>query len=200
VDAINVIAKFIVDTTYEKLPIDTVEVVKKQIMDSVAVALAGSTQAGISELRDIVKDWNGKEESTIWVYGDKLPCVSTAQVNATMIHALDWDDTHDTAVLHPSVATLPTGLAIAERLGRIIDGKKLITALVLGNELSTRLCLATTVSMFERGWHYTTLHGCFSAAAVAGKLLGLNQEKLVNAFGLAYHQASGIYSASMMVV
>jgi 2-methylcitrate dehydratase PrpD len=45
--------------------------------------------------------------------------------------------------------------------------------------------------MFERGWHYTTLHGNFSATAVAGKLLGLEVNKMINAYGLAYHQAGG---------
>ncbi len=189
-DAIYSLARAIIDTHYGKLPPDVVEITKKQILDSLGVGLAGSTGAGVTELVKIVKDWGGKKESSIWVYGDKLPCITAAQVNATMIHALDFDDTHDAAVLHPSAAVVPTGLAIAERLGGI-NGKKLITAVALGVDLSSRLCLATTVPMTEGGWHFTALHGGFGAAAVAGKLLELDEEALVNAFGIAYHQAGG---------
>ncbi|GAI02741.1 unnamed protein product, partial [marine sediment metagenome] len=175
-DAIYTLAQATADISYEKLPADVVEVTKKQILDSLAVALAGSTAPGIGELIEIVKDWGGKKESSLWVYGGKLPCVSAAQANATMIHAWDFDDTHDAAVLHPSATVVPTGLAIAERLGGV-DGKKLITAVALGVDISSRLCLATIVPMVERGWHFTALHGGFGAAAVAGKLLGLDEER-----------------------
>jgi 2-methylcitrate dehydratase PrpD len=41
------------------------------------------------------------------------------------------------------------------------------------------------------GWHLTPLFGYMSAAAVAGRILGLDEENLVNAMGIAYHQCSG---------
>jgi 2-methylcitrate dehydratase PrpD len=41
------------------------------------------------------------------------------------------------------------------------------------------------------GWHLTALYGYFAAAGVAGRLLGLDEDKLVNALGIAYHQCSG---------
>jgi len=189
-DAIYALAKNITDINYEKLPGEVVEATKRLIMDSLAVALAGSAEAGVNELVDIFGDWGGKEESSVWVYGGKLPCISAAQVNAVMIHALDYDDTHDAAVLHTGVVAVPVALAIAERIGGV-DGRKIITAVALAVDLAARLCLANTVSMFDRGWHYTTLHGNFNAAAAAGKLLELDEETLVSAFGLAYHQAGG---------
>jgi len=41
------------------------------------------------------------------------------------------------------------------------------------------------------GWHLTSLYGVFAAAAITGRLLGLGPDKMVDALGLAYHQASG---------
>jgi 2-methylcitrate dehydratase PrpD len=41
------------------------------------------------------------------------------------------------------------------------------------------------------GWHPTTLLGHFGAAAVAGKIMKLDEERMTNALGLAYHQAGG---------
>jgi len=189
-DAIYTLAGNIIDTNYENLPAEVVKATKRLFMDGLGVGLAGSAEAGVSELIDIVRDWDGRKESTVWVYGDRLPCVSAAQANATMIHALDYDDTHDVAILHASSVAVPTALAIAEKLGGV-DGKRLITAVALAVDLAARLCLANKVSVFDRGWHYTVLHGNFSAAAIAGKLLGLDEETLVSAFGLAYHQAGG---------
>jgi len=189
-DVIYTLAGNIIDTNYENLPAEVVKATKRLFMDGLGVGLAGSAEAGVSELIDIVRDWDGKKESTVWVYGDRLPCVSAAQANATMVHALDYDDTHDVAILHASSVAVPTALAIAEKLGGV-DGKRLITAVALAVDLAARLCLANKVSVFDRGWHYTVLHGNFSAAAIAGKLLGLDEETLVSAFGLAYHQAGG---------
>jgi 2-methylcitrate dehydratase PrpD len=190
VDKIYPIAKNIIETTYEKLPPDVVEITKRLIMDTLAVSLCGSAETGVNELLDIFKNWGGKEESTVWVYGGKLPCINAAQINATMVHASDYDDTHDPSPLHAGVVAVPTAWAVAEMLGGI-DGKKVITAVALAADFTVRLCMACKISMFDSGWHYTTLHGNFNAAAVAGKLLGLDEEKLISAFGLAYHQAGG---------
>ena len=189
-DKIYAIAKNIIETTYEKLPPDVVEVTKKLIMDTLAVSLCGSAEAGVKELLDIFNHWGGKGEGTVWVYGGKLPCISAAQVNATMVHASDFDDTHDPSPIHTGVVAVPTALAFAEMLGGI-DGKKIITSIALAADFAVRLCMACKISMFDSGWHYTTLHGNFNAAAVAGKLLGLDEERLISAFGLAYHQAGG---------
>jgi len=189
-DVIYTLAGNIIDTNYENLPAEVVKATRRLFMDGLGVGLAGSAEAGVSELIDIVRDWDGRKESTVWVYGDRLPCVSAAQANATMIHALDYDDTHDVAILHASSVAVPTALAIAEKLGGV-DGKRLITAVALAVDLAARLCLANKVSVFDRGWQYTAIHGNFSAAAITGKLLGLDKETLVSAFGLAYHQAGG---------
>ncbi len=194
-DKIYAIARNIIGTTYEKLPIEVVEVTKKLIMDTLAVSLCGSAEAGVKELVEIFKGWGGKEQSTLWVFGDRLPSISAAQANATMAHASDYDDTHDPSPIHTGVVAVPTALAIAE-IGEKIDGRKLITAVALAADLAVRLCMACKITMVESGWHYTTLHGNFNAAVVAGKLLGFDEETLVNTFGLAYHQAGGNLQAT----
>lgn len=129
----------------------------------------------------------GKESSSILVYGGKLPPQSAALVNATMAHALDFDDTHDKAVLHAGVSTVPVALAVGEYLGNV-SGKDLITAIALGIDVVSRMGLATKSWI---GWIFTALYGFFGAATVAGKLIGLDRGQLLNALGIAYAQASG---------
>jgi 2-methylcitrate dehydratase PrpD len=51
--------------------------------------------------------------------------------------------------------------------------------------------LATTQSIHEGGFMFTPLYGYFGSAAAAAKILGLDEGEVVNAFGIAYAQASG---------
>ncbi len=66
-----------------------------------------------------------------------------AFANGAMVHVLDYDDTLDDAITHPTAVTLPAALAIAERVGKV-SGKELITAVTLGIDLHVRMSLAIT--------------------------------------------------------
>jgi 2-methylcitrate dehydratase PrpD len=188
-DAAYLFAKNLVVTNYDDIPRDVVEATKKQTLDILGVALAGSSKPGVKELLELITEWGGKEESTIFCSGQKVPAPHAAQMNATMGHAPDYDDTHDTAIIHPSVVAVPTCLAVAEHRGKL-SGREFITAAALGIDMICRLGLATT-SPLKAGWHLTTLNGCMTAAGVAGRILGLDENGIVNAIGIAYHQSCG---------
>ena len=190
--AINDFIKHFVRTKYEDIPAAAVESVKKEVLDSLATALGGSTKPGVGELVDMVKEWGGNEQSTVIAYGIKCPAPNAAQVNGTMIHALDYDDGHQVALVHIGCVAVSTCFAVAERMGKV-SGKELITALALGGDFLARLGLASKPggSALSAGWHPTTLFGFLGAAAMAGKIMGLDEEKMINTIGLAYHQCGG---------
>lgn len=192
-DAAYALARNVVNTKFSSIPADTVVATKKQIMDTIGTALAGSRALGINLLVELIKDWGGKEESSIIGYGGKVPAIHAAQANASMAHALDYDDTHEGGRIHCSVAVVPTAFAMAERQGKV-DGREFITAVALGLDLSCRMARAVKLAHadhFQGGWHFTPLFGYFSATATAGRLLGLDEEKIVNALGIAFHQTAG---------
>ena len=191
-DATFLFAKNLANIRYEDLPKGVVEATKKQVLDLLGVALGGFSKPGPKELREIVRDWGGKEESSIIGCKQKVPAPNAAHVNATMAHALDYDDVHETAIMHSGVAVIPTCMAMGERKGNV-SGKEFITAIALGVDMMCRLALATTPGTrpLVTGWHLTTLYGFLGAAGTAGRMLGLNEEKMVNALGIAYHQCSG---------
>lgn len=194
--AINVFAQHLVKTRFEDLPHAAVAAAKQEILDSLATALGGSTSAGVKELVDIAKEWGGAPQSTIIGYGLKVPAPSAAQVNGTMIHALDYDDGHQVALVHIGCVAVSTAFAAAERmvsLGKKVSGKELITALALGADFDARMSLASKPggSVIDSGWHATTLFGFLTAAAIAGRIFSLDEDKMINAIGLAYHQAGG---------
>ncbi len=190
--AISQFIKHFTTLCYEDLPAAAVEAAKKEVLDSLATALGGSGKAGIKELVDMVKEWGGEKQSTIIAYGIKCPAPSAAQVNGTMIHALDYDDGHQAALVHTGCITVSTAFAVAERTGKV-SGKELITAIALGGDFMARLGLAGRPgkTALSSGWHPTTLLGHFGAAAIAGRIMGLDEDKMTNALGLAYHQAGG---------
>jgi 2-methylcitrate dehydratase PrpD len=120
--------------------------------------------------------------------GRRLPAPQAALLNASMGHALDFDDTHDGAgSIHPGISAVAAGLAVADSLGAV-GGKQFIRAVALGLDVSCRIALASTV---DRGWHRTACIGVFGAAVTAGLLLGLNAEQMHHALGIAYSHAAG---------
>jgi 2-methylcitrate dehydratase PrpD len=191
-DAIFDFVKNFTVTRYEDISGDAVEAAKREVVDSLATALGGSSQDGVGELVDMVKEWGGNQQSTIIAYGMKCPAPNAAQVNATMIHALDYDDGHPVALVHIGCVAVATCFAVAERMGGA-SGKDFITALALGADFLARLGLASRpeTSLITSGWHPTALYGYLGAAAMAGKIMRLDEEKMVNALGIAYHQCAG---------
>ncbi|MFC1908403.1 MmgE/PrpD family protein [Chloroflexota bacterium] len=185
--AISMFTKNIVEVNYNTLPTDVVAATKKQILDTLGVAVAGSMSENIRQVVDLVKDWGGKEESTILGYGGKVPCTNAALVNGWSAAVLDFDDFHDVDFIHTSREVVPATLAIAERKG-IINGKDFIVALVLGTDIAYRMARAALV---HRETGFLTVPNFFGVAAAAGKILGLDEDKLRNALGIALMQVSG---------
>ncbi|MFC1930481.1 MmgE/PrpD family protein [Chloroflexota bacterium] len=188
-DAAYSFAQNITNTRFEDIPHEALKAAKTSVLDSLGTALAAGTLAhGTSDLVQFVKEGGGKEESSIIGFGGKVPSWMAALANSTLAHSLDYDDSHEKAMTHGGVTMVPAGFAVAERLGKV-SGKNFLTAVVLGMDLTFRLSLATPKE--PRDWSPTGLYGFFGTAAVAGKLLGLNAERIQNALGIAYAQASG---------
>jgi 2-methylcitrate dehydratase PrpD len=191
-DASFSFARNFVNTKYEDLPPEAVEATKKEILDLLGVALGGASQPGAVHVCALVKEWGGKEESSIIGSKQKVPAPNAAQANATMAHTLDFDDVHEAAVMHPGIASIPVVMAVGEAQGNL-SGKEFITCTALGVDMMCRLALATTPgkSPIELGWHLTTLFGFLGAAATAARVMHLSEDKIVDAIGIGYHQSGG---------
>ena len=197
-DLASVIANNIVNLKYEDIPGEVTEVTKRCILDILGATIAGSTQGqGCQEIVELVKEWGGKEESTVLGFGVKAPCWMAAFANGATSHALDYDDAFDTGFLHATITTVPPALAIAERVGKV-TGKELITAVAAGNDLITRLGLALNKHPggYGRDWSPTSVFGRFSAAAACGRLLRLNETQMADALGIAFTQVAGTLQTS----
>jgi len=156
-------------------------------LDSLGCALAGSTAPGVAELAAQMRDWGGAPQATLIAFGGRLPPAAASLVNGTMIHARDFDDTHDIAGVHACASALPAALAVAEARGGV-PGREFLAAFIIGVEVACRLGLA--VERYK-GWHLTGICGAFGAAAAAARLIGLDARGTHMALGIALSQASG---------
>ncbi len=211
------LAAHAVETGYDRLPAATVAATKRDILDTFGCILGGSGAPGIDALYAMADHWGGREESTVLLRRRRLPAPQAALLNASMGHALDFDDTHDTAgSIHPGISVLAAALAVADTIGPVdtgrvdgpttgpvdrpttgpvdrpttgpVDGRRFIRAVALGLDVSCRIAQASTV---DRGWHRTACIGVFGAAVASGLLLGLDAEQMRHALGIAYSHAAG---------
>lgn len=186
----EMLVRNVVNVTFEDLPKEAVEATKKQVLDTLGTAVAGSRSNKMDQLANLIKEWGGKEESRIVVFGGKVPAPNAALVNGTLSCVLDYDDIHDLDGIHGSRAIVPAGFAIAERMSSV-SGKDFITAVAVGFDLAARLSRATMLH-FELGWDPSAACNFFGAAATVSKILGLDELGTTYALGIAYEQTCGL--------
>src|SRR5207302_10734082 len=115
-----------------------------------------------------------------------------ALANGAMGHALNYEDVYPGGG-HVGVVTFPAALAVAERRCGV-SGREFLAALAAGAEIAARLQVAVRRAHDgspEAKPQPTQMLGYFSAAASAGRVLGLGPDAMLSALGLALMQASG---------
>lgn len=178
------IARHITQTTYEDLPATTIAATKASLLDALGVMMAATTLGeGIQAFADLAIDAGGPAESVLIGRGRRVPMLMAALANGALAHAIDFEDGHDAAPVHPNAAQIPAALALVQGQG-IDDGRKLLTALAIGCDLSCRLGLALRTDPATLGWYPPPILGAFGALAACGKLIDLDERGIVDAMSL----------------
>ena len=176
------IARFAIGLSYSDLPEEVIHEVKRYLYDSIGCAYGGYHTKDVNIIRDIYSGMAGSEEATVIGFGDKLPAVNITLINSLMIRALDFNDIYwKEDPSHPS-DLIPAALAVGELVNASM--KDVIVAIVLAYEFEQRLCEFAVPGVRERKWHHATLTQ-FVSPIVAGKILRLNENQMVNAIGIS---------------
>jgi 2-methylcitrate dehydratase PrpD len=183
------LAAHAVDTPYESLPPTAIHAVRRCLVDAFGVALAGGGlgQAAPAFI-DMARACGSGPCKLIGLNLTAAPAVA-ALVNGALSHALDYEDTHDAGLVHPNGTALPAALAIAQLRGDV-SGPEFITAMAVATDITCRLGMAMGNVDTPRGWSIRPLLGTYGATAAAGRLLGLDAGQMVEAFALAFCQAT----------
>lgn len=122
-------------------------------------------------------------------FSRRLPLRDATQLNGVLTHGLDYDDTHMAGVLHLTVSVLPALFNMAAARGA--SGEAMLSAYVAGAESGARIASAVRSGFHGQGFHPTGLVGVFASALAVGKLIGLDEDQLVAAQGIALSMAGG---------
>jgi 2-methylcitrate dehydratase PrpD len=192
------VAGFIVRTTYQDIPLEAIKIAKRCLIDGTGVTLSGSTDKASLILREYLKNMGGKPESSLLGSKLKVPAPSAALANGASGHAHDFDDTQlshspdriSGLLTHPTTPVLAATFALGETMG--ISGKEFLTAFSLGFEVECKIAEAIHPIHYGKGYHTTGTIGAFGAAAAAGKILGLSEDKMRYTLGIVASMSAGI--------
>lgn len=179
---------------WEQVPEVTRASVRRELLDYFGASIAGRAAAGIPAWLKVLIDFGGRPDARV-MGGPRVPAPIAALCNGYFGHVLEFDDTHDEAVLHAGSAAIPAAFAAAGMRGEV-SGKELCEAVLLGVELTCRLGVATRLNLVEGGWIYTALLGHFGATLAAARLIDHRAHVLRNAFGIVYCLASGNHQST----
>lgn len=183
------LAKYIVDSKIDSIPDAIKHEAARALLNWCACAVGGARHETVDNALAAVKAFSGSPQASVLGRKEKLDILNAALLNGISSHVLDFDDTHVEAI-HPSAPVWPALLALAEWKG--VSGSDLIHAYILGVEVECRIGLSVVPEHYAIGWHITGTVGVFGAAAASGKILGLNEQQMTWALGIAATQSSGL--------
>jgi 2-methylcitrate dehydratase PrpD len=185
-------AGFALELDLDAVPDEVVEAAKLHVLDVIGCGLAAHGLGIAGEGRETMTELGGTAEATVIGLDVRLPAPNAAFANAMLCHGLDFDDTHSDSVAHVSTVVVPAAAALAEARGA--SGRELLTAIIAGNEIVTRIGMATPGAFHKRGFHPTAICGIFGATAAAARLGGLDAEQATSALGIVGSMASGLFA------
>src|SRR5664279_4120600 len=183
-----VLAQFASALKYEDIPQGTREYCKNILLDTLACAVAGHQGEETHQLAALASGLAQSNESSV-IGGDRLSLAGATMLNGFLVTAVTMCDVHRSTLTHITPEVMPPALAIAERDG--LSGRELLTALVAGCEVTTRIGISLDpVEFRKRGWHGPGVIGPFGSAAAVGRLRKFDAETMARAFGLAGSQSA----------
>lgn len=187
-------AEFILDTTWESLPVEVQRKARQALLDVLGATISGT----LTPISKITADYAASayrgDEATILLHGVRSTASGAAFANGYAASGIDIDDCARYTRGHPGAQLFPAALAVGEKVGA--SGKDLLAAMVVGYEIAHRTA---------RCWHdhHEIYQACGSwgsvaCAAVASKLMGKAKAKVEakeivkHALGIADYHAPNL--------
>jgi 2-methylcitrate dehydratase PrpD len=184
------LAQYVVEARGEDLPANVREQARRTLLNWLGCAIGGAHTPTVDKAVAALSPFSGKPEANLLGRREKLDILNAALINGISSHIFDYDDTHLKTIIHPAGPVASAILAFSQH--QPVTGAAFMNALVLGMETECRIGNAVYPSHYDMGWHITGSCGPFGAAVACGKLMGLDQERMLWALGLAGSQPVGL--------
>lgn len=183
------LSEYVVRTEFESIPDEVGEKAKEAILDMVGVSLYGSQHEVGEHIKSYVETMTTGDQTTL-LGGGKASPTGAALANGTFAHAVDYDDTFESIVIHPTGPVFAATLAMGEYVDA--TGRDILTGYIVGVEAAYRTGHSTYPSHYDNGWHSTGTVGTFGAAAAAASVADLSVEEVQHAFGIVASSSSSL--------
>ncbi len=189
-DVTRHLAEYVVASKPEDIPHPVDKEATRTLLNWVGCAVGGSRHETVDIAIGALAPFAGPAQATILGRKERMDVLNAALVNGIASHIFDYDDTHLRTVIHPAGPVASAILALSEY--RPVSGRDFLHALVLGVEVECRIGNAVYPAHYDAGWHITGTTGVFGSAAAVGKLLGLTDQQMTWALGIAATQPVGL--------
>ncbi|ADG19261.1 MmgE/PrpD family protein [Paraburkholderia atlantica] len=187
------LATFAAQLDFDSVPHEVVERTVNLYVDWLGSALAGKGARPVETVARFARAAAGATNEglcEVLIDRGRTTPYFAAMINGAASHFAEQDDVHNGSVFHPATVVFPVALALAQ--AKRASGRDFIAAAVAGYEVGIR------IGEFLGRSHYKVFHttgtvGTLAAAATAGRLLGLSPSQMLDAFGSAGTQASGLW-------
>lgn len=195
---IKKLSNFIINLNYDDISKIAIEKAKLCFLDYLGLVNRGIHEESVQIILKSLEEMNSNgsiSSGKCSIIGDGYFNVyNTGFINSISAHALDLDDGHRFAQIHPGSLVFSTALAISEI--NDINGKNFLEAVICGYEIA--IVLGTLVNPYHRnqGFHTTGTIGTFATGTVVAKLLNLSLKQINNALGLCGTQSAGLLESN----
>lgn len=186
--ATEILARYVVETNYEDIPIEAITHAKELIISAVGSAIGGSLTPVGKIIAKHIKENSHLQDASVIGCGFKSSVENALVANGTFAHSLEMEDVALQSGPN-TVMTIIAALTLGDKLQ--LSGREVIESFILGYELHSAI-FAGSPGITMRGWDVGTIVGTIGAAATASKQLKLNIDSAMMAIGLAASQSGGI--------
>ena len=189
------LAGYATSTTLADIPLVVQREGVRAFLNWFGCALGGARELPVLTALAVIREQQMPPQATVLGHDLRVDLQNAALLNCLSSNLTAFDDTHLASVTHPTCTVASAMLAVAEA-GKI-SGADFLLALILGIEIECRIAnvLTTPPARSNVGLYMTSLVGGIGAAIGCGRLLGLTEDQMLHAIGIAASQASGFREA-----
>jgi 2-methylcitrate dehydratase PrpD len=175
----------------QSIPLVVRDQARRSFVDSIGCIVAGGQHELVKRATGALEPFFGADQASLLGQGKRVDLLHAALINGTAGAAYSYFDSYSAAQLHPGAPHTAALLALAEQ--RNLSGAELLSAYACGLEAGCRITKAIALPPADAdiGWSIGGVVNGPAVALAAGKLLGLDQQQMTWALGIAASQAAG---------
>ncbi|MCX4095577.1 MmgE/PrpD family protein [Nocardia sp. alder85J] len=183
------VAALVTGLDHDTVPAAALAGARRLMQDQLAVQIGCAALPWSRAVLELARTSHAPGRAHVTVDGDTMSAADAAFVNATYGHGFEYDDAHRASSSHPGSCVVPAALALGEELGSTM--REVVSGIVAGYEVYTRLGVLAAPDLLERGFHPHAVLSAFGAAAVAARMRGFDTERTLHALSIALSHCSG---------